>query len=280
MNLTWNKAFGIVLMVGFVVSPVRSFGESVRAQHVNVVVRIGPGVPPAMVGRAIEEAARIYLRGGVVIDWRDSSAGIEQSCLHLMVLRRDAIRSGAARPALGTTPRWPGRIGDGFRMCFSSRSRCWRPATRQCFAVPRSGHRARTGSLAAAGPGTHKRGSDAPVLGRRRGEGGQSGGAALSALRLYSHARSSCAARPGAAAGLRGQPRRRALTSGLPGRWRVSGAGPTQLNAEELAPRGGAPEQHGLLEPSHPSPLVVERPAAPVEMRRLLHRRSRRHECR
>lgn len=111
MSLTWNKALCVVLTIGCVASPVRSFGDSVREQHVNVVVRIGSGVPPLIARRGIREATRIFRRGGVVIEWRDSAVGHEHSCLHLMLLRHDAIRGGASRAALGTTPRGPGESG-------------------------------------------------------------------------------------------------------------------------------------------------------------------------
>jgi len=111
MSLTWSKALRLGLTVGFATSPAMISGDGIGEQQVNVMVQIGTGVQHAIVKRGLEEAARIYRRGGVVIEWRDLTVVRDPSCLLLTVLLRDAVRVEAAKPALGTAPR--GQRGSG-----------------------------------------------------------------------------------------------------------------------------------------------------------------------
>lgn len=109
MTLAGN--IGLALALTFGVSPAMSFGDSIPEGQMTVVVRHGPGVDAVILKRGLEEAARLYLRGGVAIEWREWAVGNDHRHLYLIVVRRDTVRSEAPNFALGTTPREPGKTG-------------------------------------------------------------------------------------------------------------------------------------------------------------------------
>jgi hypothetical protein len=84
--------------------------ERVDDRSVRVVVRVAEGVDRGVVRRSLEEAARIFRRGRISVEWLDRSDDV-QGCVRLHVLARDVVGAGRDRPMLGVAPRERGRAG-------------------------------------------------------------------------------------------------------------------------------------------------------------------------
>jgi hypothetical protein len=95
-----------VASIGFAAAGALVHGSPAGAlsPDLTVVVRAEPEVHPLLLHGALAEAARIYRRSGVTIEWQAPDGPRQVDTVHLHVQARDRI-SGLGRAVLGTAPR-------------------------------------------------------------------------------------------------------------------------------------------------------------------------------